>query len=208
MSGYDLTRGQIIRDADGNIYSSVIMGKQVWMAENLKTTKFNDGTEIPLITDDQTWKYSKTPAFCWLYNDINNKDIYGALYNWFAVNTKKLCPKGWHIPSGPEWDILVSFLGGEEIAGFMLKEEGDDHWKSALTQPLDEYGFTALPGGMRLSSGNFPTFANSYCVWWTSDGDSNRGLAWNRGLFFSSNRIYKGNESTLSGFSVRCIKDR
>jgi uncharacterized protein (TIGR02145 family) len=198
---------QIIKDADGNAYSSVIMGKQVWMGENLKTTKFNDGTKIPLVTSDNDWKALRSPAYCWLNNDIDNKDVYGALYNWYSVNTKKLCPAGWHVPSSAEWNLLVAFLGSEETAGTKLKEKGNDHWKNSLTTPTDEFGFTALPAGMRLSFGNFPSFANGYCVWWTSTGDLKQNLAWNRGLFFSTGRIYKGNESMRSGFSVRCLKD-
>ncbi|HEX2969011.1 MAG TPA: fibrobacter succinogenes major paralogous domain-containing protein [Bacteroidales bacterium] len=199
---------QAVRDADGNVYSTVTMGKQVWMGENLMTTKFNDGSDIPFITGDKEWKALKSPGYCWLNNDRSYKEVYGGLYNWYAVKTKKLCPKGWHVPSDAEWNVLAAFLGGEENAGNLLKEEGDEHWKNSLTICYNQYGFTALPGGMRLSSGTFPTFANSYCVWWTSDGDTKLKLAWNRGLFFSSNRMYKGNEGMSSGFSVRCLMDR
>lgn len=197
-----------IKDGDGNVYSYVIMGTQVWLAENLKTTKFNDGESIPLVSDANKWKSMQTPAYCWLNNDIGNKDIYGGLYNWYTVRRGKLCPKGWHVPSAGEWDVLVAFVGGDETAGFRLKEKGDDHWKNSLSTPYDEFGFRALPGGLRMSPGNFPVFANGYCVWWTSTGDISKNLAWNRGLFFSSNRIYKGNESMRSGFSVRCLRDQ
>lgn len=201
-------RSQVVTDADGNVYSTVMMGKQEWMAENLRTSRFNDNKEIPFIKNNNDWKMLRTPGYCWLENDAANRDVYGCLYNWYAVSTKKLCPKGWHVPSAGEWDVLVAFLGGDENAGFLLKEKGDEHWKNSLARPNNDYGFTALPGGMRLNAGNFPSFARSYCVWWTSTGDLNKNLAWNRGLFFSSNRIYKGNESMRNGFSVRCIKDQ
>lgn len=197
---------QKVQDADGNYYTTVKIGKQVWIAENLKTTKFNDGTKIALVTDDKAWKALRSPGYCWLNNDIQNKDIYGALYNWYAVDTKKLCPKGWHVPSSADWNMLVAFLGSEEIVGDKLKERGEEHWQNSLTRATDEFGFTARPGGMRLASGNFPNFANAFCVMWTSTGGQN-DLAWNRGLYYSTSRIYKGNESMRSGFSVRCLKD-
>lgn len=197
---------QIIKDADGNLYSSVTIGKQVWMTENLKTTRFNDGTAIQLVIDEKAWINLETPAYCWLNNDISNKEVYGGLYNWHAVNTKKLCPKGWHVPTDSEWAILIAFLGDEETAGDKLKEKGTEHWKSSLNTATDEFAFTALPGGMRSNSGNYPLFANNYAVWWSATGYSPVD-AWNRGLFFSSRRTFKGHESKRSGFSVRCIKD-
>jgi uncharacterized protein (TIGR02145 family) len=197
--------GQTVSDADGNIYTYVKIGNQIWLATNLKTTKFNDGTEIPLVTGEKMWKDLNTPAYCWFNNDISNKAVYGGLYNWYAVSTKKLCPKGWHVPTGAEWNTLIAFIGREETAGDKLKETGTDHWKSSLNFATNEYDFTALPGGMRLASGDFPLFGNSYCVWWSATGSGTK--AWNRGLFFSSSRIFSGNEDKKSGFSVRCLKD-
>lgn len=199
------TDGQVIKDSDGNFYTSVEIGNQVWLGENLKTTKFNDGKPIPLLDDATKWRESRTPAFCWLNNDVINRDEYGGLYNWYAVATKKLCPSGWHVPTDAEWNMLMTFLGNEETAGTRLKEKGDKHWKNALINGTNEYDFTALPGGLRLASGDFPTFAGSYAVWWTSTGSNT--YAWNRGLFFSTGKIYKGYESMRSGFSVRCVKD-
>lgn len=100
-----------ITDIEGNVYTSVKIGTQTWMVENLKTTKYNDGTSIPLVTDNAVWKSSLSPAYCWYDNDISNKEPYGALYNWFAVNTGKLCPSGWHVPTIDEWSVLEQFLG-------------------------------------------------------------------------------------------------
>lgn len=199
-------KGQIIKDIDGNVYPSVSIGNQIWMAENLKTTKFNDGTPIILVTDNKTWKTISTPAYCWLNNDINNKDVYGALYNWFTVNTKKLCPKGWHIPADTEWSIMITFLGDIRVAGDKLKEVGDAHWKNTLDIGTNDFGFTALPAGMRQYTGVFPVFAKSYAVFWSATQSSNE-LAWNRGLYFSTSNVYKGSEGKNCGFSVRCIKD-
>ncbi len=105
---------EIITDIDGNVYHAITIGKQVWMAENLRTTRYNDGTGIPFIVDNATaWYELHAPGYCWYDDDMFNKDIAGALYNWHAVNTGKLCPKGWHVPSDNEWTILTDFLGGE-----------------------------------------------------------------------------------------------
>jgi uncharacterized protein (TIGR02145 family) len=197
---------QTVRDADGNYYSTVKIGEQVWMVENLRTTKFNDGTPIPVITGTETWKQMKSPAFCWFNNEASNKDLYGALYNWYAVKTEKLCPNGWHVPAASEWDKLISFAGGEEVAGEKLKEIGFEHWKNSLVRATNEYGFTAIPGGMRFDDGAFPTFGNSYGVWWTTTGFSTY-YAWNRGMFFADGKIYRGHDHMRCGYSVRCLKN-
>ena len=197
--------GQMVKDPDGNLYSAIKIGKQLWFSENLKTTRYNDGKPIPLITDMNIWKTLRTPAYCWFNNDISNKDIYGALYNFYTVSTGKLCSKGWHVPSQAEWNTMISVLGPEETAGDRLKEKGEEHWQGSFGTATDDYNFTAIPGGMRIENGDFPVFGHSYAVWWTSTGSNN--LAWNRGLFFNTSMIYKGYESMRSGFSVRCIKD-
>jgi uncharacterized protein (TIGR02145 family) len=124
-------------DADGNVYDTVIIDTQVWMKENLKTTKYNDGSDIG-------------KDYSWYDNDITYKNPYGALYTWYAINTGKLCPAGWHVPSDGEWLALTEYLGGESVAGGKLKEVGYDHWISpnnGATGATDEFGFTALPGG-------------------------------------------------------------
>jgi uncharacterized protein (TIGR02145 family) len=203
---YNGVRSQSVKDADGNIYLAINIGKQVWMAENLKTTKLNDGKPISLVTDDKKWKALQSPAYCFYDNNPANKDIYGALYNWFTVNTKKLCPQGWHVPSDAEWSAMVEFIGGKNSAGDKLKESGNQYWKNALIIPTNEFDFTALPGGTRLYSGSFPEFGNSYAVWWTSTPYSSLA-AHNWGLHDSSARIFNGYDNKQSGFSVRCMKD-
>jgi uncharacterized protein (TIGR02145 family) len=199
-------RSQTVKDVDGNIYLTVNIGKQVWTAENLKTTRLNNGKPIPIVADEKAWKALKTPGLCWFNNDDKNKDVYGALYNWYTVNTGKLCPAGWHVPTDPEWETMITYLGNINTAGDRLKEKGITHWKNYLSQATDDYDFTALPGGLRYRSGVFPEFGDSYAVWWSATGD-NKDLAWNRGLHDSSSRIFKGFEDIRSGFSVRCIKD-
>ena len=126
-------QAQSVKDADGNIYMTVNIGKQIWIAENLKTTKFNDGKPISLVADEKKWRALQTPGYCFYDNDPANKDIYGALYNWFTVNTKKLCPKGFHVPSDAEWKTMVAFLGDKNTASDKLKESRE--------RPLEEWSY-------------------------------------------------------------------
>ncbi len=196
---------QAVKDFDGNFYPTIIIGKQIWIAENLKTTKLNDGTVIPLATDDKKWSELKVSGYCWYNNDITNKDVYGALYNWYSVNTKKLCPKGWHVPNITEWNDLLAYLGDINFAADKLKEAGSDHWVGNVTA-TNESDFTALPGGMRQGDGSFPIFGSSYAVWWSST-EFDAITSWNRGMINSSRKVYKGHENKRNGFSVRCIKD-
>jgi uncharacterized protein (TIGR02145 family) len=115
----------IVTDKDGNVYHTITIGTQVWMVENLKTTKYNDGTDIPLVKDSATWANLTTPGYCWLYNDQTTYiNTTGALYNWYAVNTGKLAPIGWHVPSDSDFIALTKYLGGENTAGGKLKEAG------------------------------------------------------------------------------------
>ncbi len=141
-----------VTDADGNVYHGVTIGAQVWTVENLRTTKYNDGTNIELVTD-ATWDVLTTGAYCWYNNDISNKDTYGAIYNWFAVETGKLAPAGWHVPTKAEWQVLADNLGGGAVAGGKLKETGATHWNSPNTDATNETGFTGLPGGFRYPGG-------------------------------------------------------
>jgi uncharacterized protein (TIGR02145 family) len=195
-----------VTDADGNVYHTLTIGTQVWMVENLKTTRYNDGTSIPNVTDKTTWKNLTTPGYCWYNNDIANKNIYGGLYNWFTVNTGKLCPTGWHVPTDAEWTTLITFLGGESLAGGKMKETGTIHWQSPNSGANNESGFTALPGGYCLFSDGDFYLKSTEGDWWSSTEQSD-DYAWLRYMNktgTSSPRAY-GNKKF--GFSVRCIKD-
>jgi len=195
-----------VKDIDGNIYHKVTIGTQVWMVENLKTTKYNDGTDIPNVTGNEEWDTLTTEAYCWYNNDQSTyKATYGALYNWHAVNTGKLCPTGWHVPTSDEWLTLISFLGGEDVAGCKLKETDTTHWQSPNIEATNQSGFTALPGGYRFD-GVFD-FLRHMGYWWSSseleDGDAAK--------YWCMNRYYCDIEELIdyenNGFSVRCIKD-
>lgn len=193
------------KDVEGNNYKSVKIGNQVWMAENLKSTKYNDNTSIPLVSDNTTWSTLSTPGYCWYNNDeATNKSIYGAMYNWYAVNTGKLCPTGWHVPTNTEWTTLITYLGGVDIAGGKLKETGTSHWLSPNTS-TNESGFTGLPGGYRVYAGNFNVIGDFGC-WWTSteiDGPSANYVS----LRYFANYVNRFGSGKEGGFSVRCLRD-
>jgi len=196
---------QGLEDVDGNIYLTVKIGNQVWMAENLKTTKFTDGRPVQIVTDAKKWQNLKTPGYCWLNNNISNKESFGALYNWYTVNSAKICPQGWHVPSNNEWKTMIYYIKGTDRGGDKLKERGLAHWKNNTDNVTNEYGFTALPSGYRRSTGEFP--GDSYAVWWTSTGYSaTEASIW--GLNDIVTSVFNGYEKMKSGFSIRCIKDQ
>jgi uncharacterized protein (TIGR02145 family) len=193
-------------DIDGNVYNTVTIGTQEWMKENLKTTKYNDGTDIPLVTDNTAWINLSTPGYCWYNNDAATyKASYGAMYNWYAVNTGKLCPTGWHVPTDAEWETLSTYLGGWEIVGGKLKETGTAHWTSPNNGATNETGFTALPGGYRANGGLFDHIGLNGS-WWSSTEDD-AFLAWVHGMGYDGSWGSRFTNTKVNGFSVRCIKD-
>ncbi len=196
---------QTLKDIDGNVYKTVTIGKQVWMAENLKTTKLNDGTAIPLVTGDKAWEALKTPAYCWYKNDAANKNTYGALYNWYTVGTNKLCPKGWHVSTDAEWATLTTYLGGEIVAGGKLKETGTTHWKSPNIGATNETGFTALPSGYRIYYGPYDNIGN-LGYWWSST-ESATLIAYFRNMYYKVSNVLRSYLDKQNGFSVRCLRD-
>ena len=194
-----------VSDFEGNIYNTVIIGTQEWMAENLKATKFNDGSAIPLVTDNTAWSNLTTPGYSWYNNDMASyRDIYGTLYNWFTVNTGKLCPTGWHVPTDPDWTTLTTYLGGISVAGGKLKEAGTTHWASPNEGATNETGFTALPGGNRYFNGAFE-YVGSIGDWWSASGiDPTNALS--RGMYHHISSVSIDNHDNRIGFSIRCIK--
>ena len=191
-------------DEDGNNYGTVKIGTQVWMAENLKTTKYNDKTLIPLVTDNAAWAVLSTPAYCWYDNNIANKAVYGALYNMFAVATNKLCPTGWHVPTDADWTVLTSYLG--VLAGGRLKEAGTTHWNEPNTDAINDSQFSALPGASRDAGGEFTSILRESGSWWSST-DESEGLTYYRTMSNSGSEIKRYYDQKENGFSVRCIKD-
>jgi uncharacterized protein (TIGR02145 family) len=195
---------QTVKDIDGNVYKTVTIGKQVWMAENLKTTKYNDNTSIPLVTENTAWESLTTPAYCWNKNDATNKNRYGALYNWYTVGKNKLCPRGWHVPTDAEWTTLTTYLGGESVAGGKLKETGITHWESPNTGATNESGFKALAGGDR----EFGTFSYiGYSGYWWSATGTNATEARYRYMAYHGSKVERNSIFKKMGYSVRCLRD-
>ena len=198
--------GTTVTDADGNIYQTVTIGTQEWLAENLKTTKYNNGTSIPLKTTNAEWSNLSTPAYCWYNNDqATFGNTYGALYNWYTVKTGNLCPTGWHVPSDAEWTTLTDYLGGLNVAGGKLKETGTTHWHEPNHGATNESGFTALPGGLRYDDGTF--FSIEYGGNWWSSTEYSSTNAWDRSVDFSVPAVGRFDDDKKWGLSIRCLKD-
>ena len=216
-----------VTDADGNVYTTVTIGNQVWTVENLKTTKYNDGTPIPFITDRSAWARcydSSRPAFCWYENDVGRKETYGALYNWYVVNTGKLAPKGWHVPTDDDWTELEKYLMGngynwdgkkgvQKIAKAMAAKtdwaaNSDSGTIGNDLSKNNRSGFSALPGGFRLERGDFYDIGMHGYWWSATEYDDSR--AWRRSLYYDKNRL-ESHYCTLHtgcGFSVRLLRDQ
>ena len=194
-------------DGDGNKYDTVVIGNQVWFAENLKSTKYNNGVSIPLVTDNTKWASATSAAFSWYDNNPIYKEKYGGLYNWWAVNVPYLCPVGWHVPSLEEWTILVDNLGGEYVSGGKLKEFGVTNWLTPNEGATNETGFTALPGGRRyFGDGSFESLGTRG-YWWTSSSTNDERFAWDFRLNNIGDDAIIGSFKKPTGYSVRCVKD-
>ena len=196
-----------LTDPDGNVYKTVTIATQTWMAENLRTTKYNDGTAIPNVTLESAWKSLTTGAYC-NFNNTNNTDTiatYGRLYNWYAVNTDRLAPKGWHVPTDAEWTTLTTYLGGASVAGGKLKEIGTTHWTTPNTDVTNETGFTALPGGCRSVNRSFIDIGG-YGFWWSAT-EYGAYYAWYWYVSFDYSGVSRYSYNKEEGFSVRCVKD-
>jgi uncharacterized protein (TIGR02145 family) len=200
-----------ITDKDGNTYTSVTIDTQTWMVENLKTTKYSDGSPIPLITTLSGWSGLQTPGCCFYDNDESTyKADYGALYNWFALDgksngNKNICPTGWHVPDNSDWATLITYLGGESVAGGKMKEKGVTHWKSPNTGATNESGFKALPGGEPMPPLWFANIGGMG-EWWSST-ESNYLDGNYLYITFDNNIIIRSSIYKNGGFSVRCIKN-
>jgi len=194
-----------VYDANDNVYGVIRIGSQLWMRENLKATLTMDGSgPVPLITDGTEWSNLTSPGYCWYNNDERYKDVYGALYNWYAVNEEELCPINMHIATEGDWRILTNYLGGESFAGGMMKEEGFDHWEVPNLDANNINGFTALPGGHRTNFGEFSEVRlGGY--WWTSSENSEFD-AWMRAAKYDTGELFRFNNSKTYGYSVRCVR--
>lgn len=211
-------QNSFVDSRDGNVYQTVQIGNQLWMAENLKY--------LPMVMGPDTG--SRVEPFYYVHGYLgtsvseakssDNYKIYGVLYNWPAaivdtsINVSELpigpqgiCPEGWHLPTDGEWTELTDFLGGRYIAGGKLKASGIECWASPNVDATNETGFTGLPSGNRSSSGTFENL-NINAFWWssTSNGVLN---SWFRNVYYNNGDVYRIDFFKDAGFCVRCIKD-
>ncbi|MEI6753775.1 MAG: FISUMP domain-containing protein [Paludibacter sp.] len=196
----------IIADVDGNIYTQITIGTQTWMVENLKTTRYRDGSSIANVTDNTAWAALTTGAWCESNNNAANSIKYGHLYNWYAVSdSRNIAPVGWHIPTDAEWTTLTTYLGGESVAGGKLKETGTLNWLSPNTAATNSTGFSALPGGQRSNNGTTYSNFSKYGYFWTAT--MYNSYAYSRSMNYASSVVTQLYDYKASGNSVRCIKD-
>jgi len=224
----DVIYGEPVKDFDGNLYKTVVIGKQTWMMENLKTTHYQNG-DLILTTTPANLNISsqekldplavksvvpppspsdvsfpdEQPKYQWAYDGVeSNAAVYGRLYTYYVVeDERKICPEGWHVPRDREWIALIGFLGGEAVAGGKMKAQGTDYWADPNTGASNESGFTALGAGGRDLDGTFH-HVKKFGAWWTSD-------SFKRDIEYDDPHTYKNYHysSKIYGFSVRCVKD-
>lgn len=199
----------VIRDVDGNSYNVITIGNQQWLSSNLKTTKYRDGSSIPNLTVAANWAADTTGAYCWYDNDTANKPLYGALYNWHAVNNvKKLAPLGWRVASVPDYIALFAAIGGTSIAGGNLKSTlTGTYWDSPNTGATDLYGFNLRGGGVRSVDGVTAPFngIKQAAYLWTSTESAPYGRI--EYVLYDSAAVDGGGIDKAIGCSVRCIRD-
>ena len=195
-----------LTNIDGKVYRTVRIGEHVWMLENLRTMHFNDGTEIPLITEHNTWIETNSPAMVWQNNDESNFRKFGALYNWYAASSPKICPEGWRVPSNEDWQILFDYYPDIDLVGGILKETGTENWISPNRGATNESGFTAQPGSFRgRSQEAFSNYGFFSYMWANTSFKPDSGLSIS--LQYNSPKIFIEENHMTSGLTIRCIMD-
>jgi len=213
------TEATTVTDIDGNVYDIVHIGNQIWMSENLKTAHLNDGTPIPIVSDSATWVNLTSPGYCWFDNDSVQYASYGALYNWYTVNTDILCPTGWHVPTDTEWFVLTDYLinnghgyggSGSDISKSMASTSDWHAWDVVGTPGNDQAsnnssGFSARPVGYRANYSTFSSF--TYYTYWWSTTEYISTHSYTRYLHYHNALVLRSYFNKANGFSVRCVKD-
>jgi uncharacterized protein (TIGR02145 family) len=221
--------GATISDIDGNIYNTVLIGAQCWTKENLRVRRYNNGTAIPFDAtggaggSSSTWQNLRIGAHTIYAHDSlaypSNRTNYGYLYNWYAAkgiytertilstDTLNLCPSGWHVPYDSEWTTLINELGGESVAGGKMKSVRTFYWNSPNEGATNESGFSALPGGFRITDGSFNNLRNSAAFWSFSESRADYYSAWLRRLDYNSDDVFRISYEKEHGASIRCLKD-
>lgn len=201
-------KGGGVKDIDGNNYQTIIINNQEWMAENLKTTKLNDGSIIPYPYENISWLNIKSPGYCIYDNNTKFKDEFGCLYNGYTIETNKLCPTGWHVPIKSEWEVMNQFLGGDNVSGGSFKFKGDVYWAKPNIGATNLSGFSAKGSGVRTGGGYFVNKTKEECFW---INEANKLVPYhqlfNTSLKYSVTNLYFSSSYLDQGFSVRCVKN-
>ncbi len=193
-----------VTDYDGNVYKTVTIGTQEWMAENMNVEHYRNGDIIPQVQDADEWVNLRTGAWCYQENNSGNGITYGKLYNWYAVvDHRGLAPEGWHIAGDAEWTKLSGYLGGDKVTGGKLKVAS--LWDGPNTGGTNESGFTAFPGGIRSRNGSFLYIGKIGCFWSSTEYDNL--TAWSRILSYMDAEVYRGYDYKIFGLSVRCVRE-
>jgi uncharacterized protein (TIGR02145 family) len=206
----NLTYGSMT-DQEGNVYKTIEIGTQVWMAENLNTSIYRNGDAIPTNLNNATWDNTTSGAWSYYNNEASYACPYGKLYNWFAcVDARHLCPVGWHVPNDAEWTVLTTFLGNAGIAGGKMKstgtiESGTGLWYLPNTGSTNSSGFSGIPGGGRFGVGTY--YDLGYVGHWWSSSVAGNGYGWDRSLYYIFSETARNEYVKQFGFSVRCLRD-
>ncbi len=199
--------GPVCEDIDGNVYETIQIGEQLWMAENLKVTHYQNGDEIPTNLDDSSWESANYGTVAVYDDQESNIDTYGRLYSWYAVDDNRgVCPENFHVPTDEEYTQLTIYLGGSDVAGGKMKEAGLEHWNAPNTGATNESGFSGFPGGYRNTSGAYVDMGSLGVFRSSSEYSSSQ--AWIHSLWYEDAVVYRGfNMNKNSGNSVRCVGD-
>ena len=207
-------------DIDGNEYRTIRIGNQVWMAENLRVTRYRNGQPIANVTSTADWanlaEQADKGAWCFYGNNANNESIYGKLYNWYAAtDSRNIAPQGWHVPTNEEWIQLGEYLRGYETAAGKLKATGTTQWAAPNTGATNSSGFTALPAGERLADGTFGGLKLRTHYWSTNNYGGDPFAQYSLAVSLFNNQQYFHNSAdgnfngrnALTAMSVRCVRD-
>lgn len=189
-----------------HMYKAVKAGNKIWFAENLRSTKFSDGTPIQLCIENNVWDTTSSPSYAYYNNETKSISVFGLLYNYSVIdNNKNVCPDGWRVPSVDDWKSLAKFLGGESNAGILLKSKYNQKWDSITTSNVNPYGFSALPGGYRDFDGFYHDIGKSANYWSSVSADFSSAYSFDIEYEFSG--LLEGVEDKKSGLSIRCVSD-
>jgi uncharacterized protein (TIGR02145 family) len=208
------TDPETVTDIDGNIYQTAKIGNQIWIAENLKVTKYRNGDPIPNVTDSSEWVNLTTGAYCTFDNDESNVTTYGLLYNWFAVkDSRNIAPEGWHVPMDEEWKTLEMYLGMSQSEADDINLRGTNEGSKLKSSSAwvfggngtNESGFSAVQGSYRFDTGRFGALYAYAAFWSSTEADSDS--AWHRGLGYTYSKVNRIVRNKNYGYSIRLVCD-